>query len=233
MRKGGDKSIYVLSIANEMSRIGVLASGHGTDLQSLIDASREKKINCEIAVVISDRKDAYALKRAQKEEIPAIYTGSVSRRDKTIHQVMVDYDVDLVVGAGYMCIISPWFVKKWYGKLINIHPALLPSFKGIDGQGDALRYGVKITGCTTHFMDEKPDHGPIILQAALTVAPDDNREKLANRILEAEHQILPRTVDLFSQKRLVIQGRQVLILSGDSWKEKYPTLPHVLYSEGY
>lgn len=216
-----------------MIRIGVLASGHGTDLQSLIDACREKKINGEIGVVISDNENAYALQRAQKRGIPAIYTGSGPRRDKKTNQVLVDYGIDLVVGAGYMCIIPQWFVKKWYGKLINIHPALLPSFKGTDGQGDALQYGVKITGCTTHFMDEKPDHGPIILQAALAIEPDDNRERLANRILEVEHQILPRTVDLFCQKRLVIQGRQVQILPGDSWKEKYPIIPNVLYSKGY
>jgi len=216
-----------------MIRIGVLASGHGTDLQSLIDASREKKFNGEIAVVVSDNEKAYALQRAQKQNLPAIYIGSESHRDKKINQVLVDYEIDLVVGAGYMCIIPQWFVKKWYGNLINIHPALLPSFKGTDGQGDALRYGVKITGCTTHFMDEKPDHGPIILQAAIAIAPDDNRERLANRILEVEHQILPRTVDLFCQNRLVLHGRQVQILPGDSWKEKYPTVPNVLYSEGY
>jgi phosphoribosylglycinamide formyltransferase-1 len=216
-----------------MMRIGVLASGHGTDLQSLIDACREKKINGEIGVVVSDKENAYALQRAQKQGIPTIYTGSGSRKDKKTNQVLIDYDIDLVVGAGYMRIIPQWFVKKWYGKLINIHPALLPSFKGTDGQGDALRYGVKIAGCTTHFMDEKPDHGPIILQAALALEPDDNRERLANRILEVEHQILPRTVDLFCQKRLVIQGRQVQILPGDSWKEKYPIIPNVLYSKGY
>ncbi len=216
-----------------MIRVGVLASGHGTDLQSLIDASCEKKINGEIVVVISDKKNTYALKRAQKQGIPAVFSGVGPHQDKDIDQLLVDYDVNLVVGAGYMRIISQWFVKKWYGKLINIHPALLPSFKGTDGQDDALRYGAKITGCTTHFMDEKPDHGPIILQAALAIAPDDDRERLANRILEVEHQILPRTVDLFSQKRLIIQRRQVLILPGDSWKEKYPTLPNVLYSEGY
>lgn len=216
-----------------MIRIGVLASGHGTDLQSLIDASREKKFNGEIAVVVSDNEKAYALQRAQKQNLPAIYIGVGSHRDKKINQVLVDYEIDLVVGAGYMCIIPQWFVKRWYGNLINIHPALLPSFKGTDGQGDALRYGVKITGCTTHFMDEKPDHGPIILQAAIAIAPDDNRERLANRILEVEHQILPRTVDLFCQNRLVLHGRQVQILPGDSWKEKYPTLPNVLYSKGY
>ena len=132
-----------------------------------------------------------------------------------------------------MRILNSYFVKKWYGKLINIHPALLPSFKGINGQRDAFNYGVKISGCTTHFMDEKMDHGPIILQAAVKVMPDEDRDKLAHRILMVEHQILPRTVDLFAQGRLKIDGRKVTIKKGDSWKDKYETFPNVLYSEGY
>ena len=132
-----------------------------------------------------------------------------------------------------MRIITPCFVKKWYGRLINIHPALLPSFKGTNGQGDALNYGVKISGCTTHFMDDQMDHGPIILQAAVKVLPDDTRDKLAKRILEVEHQILPRTVQLFAQNRLKIKGRKVKIKKGDSWKKKYKTIPNVLYPEGY
>ena len=135
--------------------------------------------------------------------------------------------------AGYMRMLSAGFVRTWYGKLINIHPALLPSFKGTNGQRDALEYGVKITGCTTHFMDEDMDHGPIILQAAVRVLPGDTRETLASRILEAEHQILPRTIQLFAEHRLKIDGRKVRILAGDSWLDKYKVLPNVLYSEGY
>jgi phosphoribosylglycinamide formyltransferase-1 len=144
-----------------------------------------------------------------------------------------DAKVDLVVEAGYMRLLTPGFVKEWYGRLINIHPALLPSFKGVNGQGDALEYGVKISGCTTHFTDQEMDHGPIILQAAVKVLPDDDRDRLAHRILEVEHQVLPRTVDLFAQNRLQIKGRAVVVLPGDSWKDKYPVLPGVLYSEGY
>jgi phosphoribosylglycinamide formyltransferase-1 len=146
---------------------------------------------------------------------------------------LLNHNIEVVVGAGYMTILSPWFIKRWYGKLINIHPSLLPSFKGTDGQGDALKYGVKIAGCTTHFMDEKMDHGPIILQAAVPVQANDTRDTLAQRILDVEHQILPRTVDLFSQQRLIITGRRVTILPGDSWKDKYGALPKVLYCEGY
>jgi phosphoribosylglycinamide formyltransferase-1 len=132
-----------------------------------------------------------------------------------------------------MRILTESFVKKWYGKLINIHPALLPSFIGTNGQGDALNYGVKISGCTTHFTDEKVDHGPIILQAAVKVHPNDDRDKLVSRILEVEHQILPRTVELYAQKRLKIIGRKVNILPGDSWLNMYKTIDNVLYSEGY
>jgi phosphoribosylglycinamide formyltransferase-1 len=217
-------------------RVGVLASGRGTDLQSIIDASEKGIIDAEVVVVISDKKDAFALKRAEKHKIKAFFVDPKGKKreihEKEIDEILTNNKVELVVGAGYMRVLSPSFVKKWYGKLINIHPALLPSFRGTDGQGDAIAYGVKISGCTTHFMDEKVDHGPIILQAALKVNPDDDREKLAARILEVEHQILPRTVQLFAQGRLKIEGRKVSILPGDTWINKYRT-PGVLYSDGY
>jgi phosphoribosylglycinamide formyltransferase 1 len=218
-------------------KVGVLASGGGTDLQSIIDASEKNMIDAEVKVVISDRCDAFCLKRAEKHNIPTYFVDPKKKNrsdiDSDIDKILVEKNVDLVVGAGYMRILSKDFVKKWYRKLINIHPALLPSFKGTNGQGDALDYGVKITGCTTHFMDEKMDHGPIILQAAVKVKQDDTRDSLAKRILEVEHQILPRTIQLFAQKRLKIEKRKVKILPGDSWIEKYDTIPDVLYSEGY
>ena len=218
-------------------RVGVLASGGGTDLQSIIDASEKGMIDAEVIVVVSDNEDAYALKRAEKSKIKAYIVdpkGKVKEDfDKEIDKIFEDNKIELVVGAGYMRMLSACFVKKWYGKLINIHPAILPSFKGTNGQLDALEYGVKISGCTTHFMDEKMDHGPIILQAAVNVMHDDDRDKLANRILEVEHQLLPRTVDLFAQERLKINGRKVIIKKGDSWKDKYKVFPNVLYSEGY
>jgi phosphoribosylglycinamide formyltransferase-1 len=221
----------------EKLRVGVLASGRGTDLQSIIDASEMDMIDAEVVVVISDNKDAYALKRAEMHNIKAFFVDPQGKNqdehEKEIDIILEDNRVKLVVGAGYMRVLSPSFVKKWYGKLINIHPALLPSFKGTNGQGDALNYGVKISGCTTHFMDEHTDHGPIILQAAVKVLPGDDRDKLAARILEVEHQILPRTVQLFAEGRLKIEGRKVKILQGDSWKEKYKMLPDVLYPEGY
>lgn len=221
----------------EKIKIGVLASGRGTDLQSIIDASEKDMIDAKVEIVISDKCDAFCLKRAKKHNIESFFVDPDNKNreqiDQEIDSVLKKHDIDLVVGAGYMRILTKGFVKKWYKKLINIHPALLPSFKGTNGQGDALNYGVKITGCTTHFMDEKMDHGPIILQAAVKVKEDDTRDSLAERILKVEHQILPRTIQLFAQKRLKIHDRTVKILPGDSWKEKYETISDVLYSEGY
>ena len=221
----------------EKLRVGVLASGNGTDLQSIIDASENEMISADVKVVISDNNTAFALKRAEKHDIEAFF---IDPDDKTrveheteIDRIITDNKVGLLIGAGYMRILSSFFIKKWYGKLINIHPALLPSFKGVNGQGDALEYGVKISGCTTHFMDEKMDHGPIILQAAVKIFQSDDRKKLADRILAVEHQILPRSVELFAQNRLKIEGRRVIILPGDSWVKKYKLIPGVLYPEGY
>jgi len=218
-------------------RVAVLASGGGTDLQSIIDASENGMIDAMVVVVISDKKDAYALTRAKKHKIKSYFIDprgkSREEHEKEMDFILENKQVDLVVEAGYMRILTPSFVNKWYGKLINIHPALLPSFVGTNGQGDALEYGVKISGCTTHFTDEKVDHGPIILQAAVKVLPGDDRDKLAARILEVEHQILPRTVQLFAQNRLKIDGRTVNISSGDSWINKYKVIPGVLYSDGY
>lgn len=218
-------------------RVAVLASGGGTDLQSIIDASENGMIDAKVVVVISDKKDAYALKRAEKHGIKTCFVDPKGKErtehEKEIDSILEDNQIDFIVEAGYMRILAHSFIKKWYGKLINIHPALLPSFKGTNGQGDALEYGVKISGCTTHFTDEKVDHGPIILQAAIKVPPGDDRDKLADRILEVEHQILPRTVQLFAENRLKIDGRKVNILPGDSWIDKYDVIPGVLYSEGY
>ena len=218
-------------------RVGVLASGGGTDLQSIIDASEKNMIDAEVVVVVSDNENAYALKRAEKHGIKSVYL-PCNDTDRTCYDQQLDetleaFSIDLLVGAGYMRMLSSSFVEKWFGKLINIHPAILPSFKGVDGQTQAFKYGVKLAGCTTHFMDNEMDHGPIILQAAVKVLQDDTEETLKQRILEVEHQILPRTVQLFAQKRLSIEGRKVHIKKGDSWMDLYSIVPDVLYSEGY
>jgi len=217
--------------------VGVLASGSGTDLQSIIDASEHNMIDAKVVVVISDKSDAGALTRAKKHQIPGFFVNP-DGKNRAAHEHEIDvllqqHQVELVVGAGYMRMLSLSFVKKWQGKLINIHPALLPSFKGTNGQRDALEYGVKISGCTTHFMDTEMDHGPIILQAAVKVLPGDDRDALASRILAVEHQILPRTIQLYAQKRIHIHGRIITISPGDSWTTLCEVLPGVLYSEGY
>ena len=216
-----------------MLKVGVLASGGGTNLQAIMDACDDGRINGEVVAVVSDNRDAFALERARKHGIDAIFSDGTDkqRHEEEIDDAFRNRGAELIVGAGYMRILSPQFVRKWYGKLINIHPALLPAFKGKDGQGDALRYGVKITGCTTHFIDEKTDSGPIILQAAVRIHDSDDRDALAKRILNVEHQLLPRSIDLFEQKRLKIEGRKVRILPGDSWMEY--ALPDVLYPEGF
>jgi phosphoribosylglycinamide formyltransferase-1 len=218
-------------------RIGVLASGRGTDLQSIIYASIKKKIDADVVVVITDNEDAYALERAKKHGILSYFIDPEGKTceefDDDIDMIANEHRCDLLVGAGFMRILTKEFVKKWFGKLINIHPSLLPSFKGVHGQGDALAYGVKIAGCTTHFMDDKMDHGPIILQAAVQVLEDDTEKTLSDRILTVEHQVLPRTIQLFAENRLRIKGRQVHISPGKSWRKTEKLIPDVLYPQSF
>ena len=199
-----------------MVNIGVLASGRGTNLQAIIEAIEEGKIEGEIKVVISDNPDAYALKRAKKNNIETKYVNFKSFKnrkdyDKKIMECLKEKDVDLVVLAGYMRILSSYFIKMYKNKIMNIHPALLPSFPGLHAQRQAVEYGVKVSGCTVHFVDEGVDSGPIILQKAVEVKDNDTEELLAERILKEEHQIYPRAIQLFSQGRLVIKGRKVFI----------------------
>jgi phosphoribosylglycinamide formyltransferase-1 len=199
-----------------MINIGVLASGRGTNLQAIIEAIKEGKIEGEIKVVISDNPDAYALKRAKQNNIETEYINFKSFKnredyDKKIIKTLEEKKIDLVVLAGYMRIISPYFIRMYKNRIINIHPALLPSFPGLHAQRQAVEHGVKVSGCTVHFVDEGVDSGPIILQKAVQVSADDTEESLAEKILKEEHQIYPRAIQLFSQGRLVIKGRKVFI----------------------
>ncbi|GAB4112464.1 MAG: phosphoribosylglycinamide formyltransferase [Candidatus Caldatribacteriota bacterium] len=203
-----------------MINIGVLASGRGTNLQAIINAIKENKIEGKISIVISDNKDAYALKRAKENQIKTYYidfTGFKNREeyDKRIVEYLRKEEVDLVVLAGYMKILSPYFVKAFQHRIINIHPALLPSFPGLHAQRQAIKYGVKISGCTVHFVDEGVDSGPIILQKAVEVDDGDDEESLAKKILQQEHQILVRAIQLISERRLYIQERRVVIKEVD------------------
>jgi len=199
-----------------MINIGVLASGRGTNLQAIIEAIEEGRIEGRISIVISDNRGALALKKAEQHNIEARYINFKEFKDredydKEIIKTMKKKKVDLVVLAGYMRILNPYFIRTYKNKIINIHPALLPSFPGLHAQKQAIEHGVKVSGCTVHFVDEGVDSGPIILQKTIEVKDNDTEESLAERILKEEHQIYPRAIQLFCQGRLIIKGRKVFI----------------------
>ena len=197
-------------------KIGVVVSGRGSNLQSIIDHIAEGKLNVEIAVVVSDHKEAFALERAAKAGIPTAVVERKGCKDKAefedkIDAALRDAGAEVVVLAGFMRILTGHFISRWENKIINIHPALLPSFKGVDAQGQAVDYGVKIAGCTVHFVDEGTDTGPIILQKAVPVFDDDTEETLAARILIEEHKALPEAIQLWADGKLTIKGRKVFV----------------------
>lgn len=195
--------------------LGVLISGNGTNLQAIINATEGRTINASVAVVISDNPKAYGLKRAEKHNIPTFVVdrdkfSSRQEFEKEIVKLLREHDVNLVCLAGFMRIIGKTFLDAFAGRIINIHPALLPAFKGVDAQRLALEHGVKITGATVHFVDDKVDNGPIILQTAVPVKEDDTHESLKERILESEHEIYPLAIGLIADGKIEIVGRKVL-----------------------
>ena len=201
-----------------MHKIGVLASGRGSNLQSIMDNIADGNLPLEIAVVVSDKPGAKALSRAEEYCIPTVKVDRKACKDKAEFETKIDaalreHGVELVVLAGFMRILSSWFVKRWPLKLINIHPALLPSFTGLDAQGQAVAYGVKVSGCTVHFVDEGTDTGPIILQKVVSVEEGDTGETLADRILIQEHRALPEALKLWAEDRLQVHGRKVSIIN--------------------
>ncbi len=200
-----------------MIKLAVLCSGRGTDLQSIIDAIKAGTLQAEISIVITDKPNVKALERAALAGIKNICVDRklfATRADFEAELLKNLTEIDLVVLAGFMRILSPEFVKHFTGRLMNIHPSLLPSFKGAHAHRDALEYGVKVSGCTVHFVDEGTDSGPIILQAAVEVFDNDTEETLSARILEQEHIIYPKAIQLFVEGRLKIVGRNVKILEG-------------------
>jgi phosphoribosylglycinamide formyltransferase 1 len=190
-------------------RVAVLASGSGTNLKALLDHPA-----VGVVLVVSDRGDAGARRRAREAGVEAVHldpTGFGSREDhdSALVGLLEDRGIDLVCLAGYMRILSPAFVRHFAGRLLNVHPSLLPAFPGLYAQRQALEHGVRITGATVHFVDEGLDSGPIVLQAAVTVRPDDTEATLAQRILAEEHRLYPEAVRLFAEGRLRIAGRRV------------------------
>lgn len=201
-------------------RVAVLASGRGSNLQAVIDAIERGEVQAQIVVVISNKKDAPALERARKHGLtdlfidPKPFTGRPDSReayDRLLLETLQKYDVELVLLAGYMKIVTSVLVHAYQNRMMNIHPSLLPSFPGLDVQKKAIDWGCKLAGCTVHFVTEGVDEGPIILQAAVPILDDDTPETLAARILVQEHKIYPRAVQLFAEGRLRVEGRRVFI----------------------
>ncbi|RMH09180.1 MAG: phosphoribosylglycinamide formyltransferase [Nitrospirae bacterium] len=201
-------------------RIGVLASGRGSNLQAIIDAINAGTITAQLAVVISNKVNAYALERARRHGIADIFLDPASvadqpnpreAYDRKIFEVLKSYQVELVLLAGYMRIVTPILIQAYPWRIMNIHPSLLPAFPGLQAQKQALDWGVKITGCTVHFVTEGVDEGPIIVQAAVPVVEGDTVETLSERILAHEHQIYPLAVQWYVEGRLRIEGRCVRI----------------------
>ena len=197
--------------------LGILCSGRGTNLESIIAAQQKGEIRADIAVVLTDKPEAKALERAAKAGIAhlCIDRKACAAREEFEEKLIAALEeagVTLVVLAGFMRILSPLFVRRFQGRILNIHPSLLPSFGGAHAHRDVLAYGVKVSGCTIHFVDEGMDSGPIIVQAAVPVLDDDTEDTLAARVLEQEHILYPRAIALYVDGRLKVEGRRVKIL---------------------
>ena len=204
-------------------RVAVLASGRGSNLQAVIDAIEAGTVQAKIVAVISNKKDAPALERAHRQGLssffvdPKPYAGTPDSReayDRALLDMLQRHDVELVLLAGYMKIVTRVLVETFVNRMMNIHPSLLPSFPGLDVQKKAIERGCKLAGCTVHFVTEGVDEGPIILQAAVPILDDDTSDTLAARILKQEHKIYPRAVQLFAEGRLRVEGRRVFIVDG-------------------
>jgi len=196
--------------------IAVLISGSGTNLQSIIDAIAANRLNAKIELVLSNRADAFGLVRARNHNIPTEvldHKSFLSREayDQAVVDLLHSRGVHLVALAGFMRLLSPVFVKSFSNRIMNIHPALLPSFPGLHVQKKAIEHGVRFSGCTVHFVNEECDEGPIIIQAVVPVFPDDTEEQLAERILKQEHRIYPRAIQLYAEGRLHVAGRRVMV----------------------
>jgi phosphoribosylglycinamide formyltransferase-1 len=202
-----------------MSRIvnlGVLVSGSGSNLQSIIDHIEKGILPARIRIILSNHPGAFALERARKHGIPCDViehggSGSREQYDQRLVDALKAHDVELVVLAGFMRVLSPLFLRAFPTRIMNIHPALLPSFPGTHGQKKAFDYGVKFSGCTVHFADEGVDTGPIIIQAIVPVYDSDTEDTLSGRILKEEHRIYPKAIKLYAEGKLQVEGRKVRI----------------------
>jgi len=200
-----------------MLKIGVLASGRGSNFQSIIDNIESGHIKAEMTVLITDNPDAYAIERCRKHNIESLVLKPGDFSDTNayythIAEELMKRDAGLVVLAGFMRVVGKALIDKYPNRIMNIHPALLPSFPGLHGQKQAVDYGVKIAGCTVHFVDEGVDTGPIIIQAAVPAYHDDTEDSLSERILRKEHEIFPFAIRLFAENKIKVEGRKVIII---------------------
>lgn len=196
--------------------LGVLASGRGSNMQAIIDATRTPDFPARVAVVVSDRERAPALERAARAGVPAVFLNPKDFADRAAYDealatTLEAHAVELVCAAGFMRILSPAFIRGFAGRILNVHPSLLPAFPGLHPQRQALEHGVRVSGATVHFVDEGVDTGPIVLQASVPVLTGDTEESLAARILVEEHRLYTTAIRLFAEGRLRIGGRQVVI----------------------
>jgi phosphoribosylglycinamide formyltransferase-1 len=197
-------------------RVGVLASGRGTNLQAILDAVEAGRCPARVVVVVSDRPLAAALDRARRASIDAVHVDPQAAADRAafdqaIAAVLAKHDVELVCLAGYMRVLSPAFVAAYRHRILNVHPALLPAFPGLHAQRQALAHGVKVTGATIHFVDDGVDTGPVVMQAAVPVREDDTEASLSARIRAEEHRLFPEAIRLYAEGRLTVEGRRVRI----------------------
>ena len=195
----------------------VLASGRGSNLKAIIEAVQSGTIKARLKVVISDKKDAHALEHAREAKIPTAFIDPKDFNDRESYDRAVverlgEFNIDFVVLAGYMRLLSSYFIRQYPDKILNIHPSLLPAFKGTHAVKDVFDYGVKVTGPSVHFVCDELDAGAIILQEPVRVTPEDSLESLEEKIHQAEHRIYPKVIDLFSRGKLKIEGRKVTVL---------------------
>jgi phosphoribosylglycinamide formyltransferase-1 len=216
-------------------RLAVMVSGGGTNLQSILDACAGGRIDAEVALVISNVADAYALERARLAGVPGVCvpagrrsgTPEWEQADPRHLSLLAEHGVELICMAGYMRRLGPRVLEAYQGRVLNIHPALVPSFVGAHGQRDAVEYGVRISGCSVHFADAQFDTGPVIIQAAVPVLPGDDAASLGARILVQEHRIYPQAIQWYAQGRLRIEGRRVIVENAPP-----PTIVEAIISPG-
>ena len=215
---------------NKKLKVGVLASGNGSNLQAIIDRSVRGELDAEVVCVITNRADAFALERGRNHGIPAIHLNhrdfpGREAYDAALVTALRDHGVELVVLAGFMRIITRVLLDAFPMSVMNVHPALLPSFPGLDAQKQALTHGAKLTGCTVHFVDEGTDTGPIIIQAAVPILAGDTVETISQRIHIQEHRIYPQAIQLFAQGRLTVEGRRVVVTGNHAPEDSALTNP--------